>query len=88
MFICGLGDETPRHYLLCCARYATLRNLYLAKISEIVGNDVSVLPKEHLTHILMYGSNVYNNITNELIIKQTLNFMRKSARFKILEAFA
>ena len=85
--ICGLGDETSVHFFLCCPRYTNLRVIYLGKISEIIGSDVTVLPKDHLTKILMYGSNVYNTITNELIIKQTLIFLKKTGRFKKLEAF-
>ena len=86
--ICGQADETSLHYFLCCPRYTNLRSTYLGNVSDIIRSDVSVLPKDHLVHILMYGSNVYNNITNELIIKQTLNYIHKSGRFKKLEAFS
>ena len=61
--------------------------MYLSKISEIVGSDVTVLPNEHLTHILIYGSNVYNEVSNEAIILETIQFIKKSGRFKKLEAF-
>ena len=84
---CGLGDETTVHFFLCCPRYINLRVFYFGKISEIIGSDVTALPKDHLIKILMYGSNVYNTITNKLIIKQTLNFLKKTGRFKKLEAF-
>jgi len=83
--VCDLDDETSTHYFLCCPRYTNLRVTYLGKVSETIGSDVSVLPNEHLTHLLMFGSNAYNNITNELIIKLTNSFIRK--RFKTLEAF-
>ena len=46
-----------------------------------------VLPNDHLTHILMYGSNVYNDITNESILRETIHFIKKSGRFEKLEAF-
>ena len=85
---CGLEDETTVHYFLCCPRYNTLRTTYLSKISEIIGSDVSVLPNDHLSHIIMYGSNVYNNVTNKLIINETIHFIKKSGRFKKLEAFS
>ena len=45
---CGIEDETPVHYFLCCPRYNVLRVTYLGKISDIIGNDVTVLPREHL----------------------------------------
>ena len=84
---CGLEDETTTHFFLCCPLYYQLRMMYLSKISEIVGSDVTVLPNEHLTHILIYGSNVYNEVSNEAIILETIQFIKKSGRFKKLEAF-
>ena len=85
---CGLEDETPVHYFLCCPCYNTLRTDYLSKISEIVGSDISILPNDHLTHLLMYGSNVYNNVSNELILTGTIQFIKQSGRFKKIEAYS
>ena len=85
---CGLEDETSVHYFLCCPRYNNLRTVYLSRISEIVKSDITILPKDHLAHLLTYGSNVYNDITNELILTETIQFIKKSKRFKNLEAFA
>ena len=84
---CGIEDETTTHFFLCCPLYYQLRITYLSKISEIVGSDVTVLPNEHLSYILMYGSNVYNDVCNELIILETIQFIKKSRRFKNIEAF-
>ena len=84
---CGLDDETTVHYLLCCPRYDYLRSIYLGKICEIIGSDVTVLPNDHLSCVLMYGSNVYNDVTNENIIKETIQYIKQSGRFKTLEAF-
>ena len=36
----------------------------------------------------MYGSNVYNDVTNENIIKETILYIKQSDSFKKLEAFA
>ena len=85
---CGFDDETTVHFFLFCPRYSSLRTTYLSKISDILRSDISVLPKDHLTHILMYGSNVYNDVTNETILKETINFIKKSGRFEKLEAFS
>ena len=51
--LCVLEDETAVHFFLCCPRYDQLTIAYLSKVSEIVGSDVTVLPNDHLTHILM-----------------------------------
>ena len=84
---CGLDDETAVHFFLCCPRYDNLRTTYLSKISDIIGSDVTVLPNDHLTYILMYGSNIYNDVSNELILIETMHFIKKSGRFKKIEAF-
>ena len=85
---CGIEDETTTHFLLSCPRYDELRQTYLSKISQITNSDVSILPKEHLTDLLLYGSKAYNGISNELILTETILFIYKSERFKHLEAFS
>ena len=62
--------------------------IYLSKISQIVKSDVTILPYDHLTDLLLYGSKAFNDITNELILTETILFIYKSQRFKVLEAFA
>ena len=84
---CGIEDETSVHFFLCCPRYVTKRILLLSKISDIIGSDVSVFPDEHLYHILVYGSNVYNSVSNALILTETITYIRNSGRFTKLEAF-
>ena len=68
-------------------QFTNERALLLSNISNIIHSNVSVLPDEHLLHILLYGSNVYNSIANRLIISETIYFIRKSGRFRELEAF-
>ena len=85
---CGLDDETAVHFFLCCPRYNNLRTTCLSKISDIIGSDITVLPNDHLTNILMYGSNIYNDVSNELILIETMLFIKKSGRFQKLEAFS
>ena len=81
---CGLDDETTVHYFLCCPRYCQLRTIYLSRISDILGSDIMVLPNEHLSHILMYGSNVYNDNYNS--IYKTIWTLQETGRFKKLDA--
>ena len=85
---CGIEDETPSHFLLCCPRFNTLRNTYLGKISQILNFNVTTLPNDHLTQILLYGSKAYNDITNNLILHETIIFILKSKRLKKFEAYA
>ena len=88
MCLCGIEDKTSARYLLCCPRYRNIRQTYLSKISEITNSDVSILPRDHLTDLLLYGSKAYNSISNDLILTETILFIYKSERFKHLEAFA
>ena len=84
---CGTDDETSVHFFLCCPRYPSPRSTLLSKISDIIGSDVSVFPDEHLYHILVYGNNVYNSVSNGLIITETINYILNSVWFTSLEAF-
>ena len=84
---CGMEDETSTHFLLCCPRYSTIRAIYLNKISQIIKSDISILPIDHLSHLLLYGSKSFNKISNDLILTETIVYIFKSKRFKTLEAF-
>ena len=84
---CGAEDETSVHYFLCCPRYTVQRTILLSKISEIMASDVSAIPNEHLTYIILYGSNVFNSISNRLIIEESILYINSTGRFKKLEAF-
>ena len=56
------------HYFLRCSRFSTQRKSLLNNVSGIVNSDVSILPNEHLYYIFVYGSNIYNFVSNKLII--------------------
>ena len=84
---CGIEDEISVHFFLRCPHFTTQRSIFISKISDIIGSDVSVLPDEHLYSIIVYGSNVYNFAANCLIIIETISYIRKSGRFAKLEAF-
>ena len=85
--LCGVEDETSVHFFLRCPLYSTQRSTLLSKISDIIRSDVSVLPDEHLCNILVYGSNVYNCVSNRLIVSETITYTRNTGRFINLEAF-
>ena len=84
---CGIEDETSVHYFLCCPRHQAQRTILLSNISEIMGTNVSLLPKDYLIHIILFGSNVFNIISNKLIIDQAIMYVKNTNRFKVLEAF-
>ena len=84
---CGMEDESSEHFFLHCPHYLAQRST-LSKISAIISSDVTVLPDEHLHRILVYGSNVYNSVSNRSILTETITFIRNSGRFTNLEAFS
>ena len=86
MCACGIETETSVHVFLRWPRYPMQRAIFLSKISDIIHN-VSVFPDEHLFHILIYGSNVYNSVCNKLILIETITYIRNTGRFTKLETF-
>ena len=87
MCSCNLKDEEDNsHYFLRCPHH--IRIDLLSNISRIIGSDISILPCDHLTNIILYGSNVYNKISNNLILIETLECIRKSERFSVIEALS
>ena len=85
---CNEEEESTEHFLLRCPIYVENRKVLLSSISNIVRNDFTVLPDEYVVRIALYGSNVFNAIANQMIIKSTINYIRKTKRFKNLEAFS
>ena len=81
------GCEDNVHFFLCCPHYRSIRISLLGNISQILGNDISVLPDQYTIGIILNGSNVYNKITNRLILSETIEYIRKSRRFVEIEAF-
>ena len=77
----------PLFIISYAVRATPQRTVLLSRISDISGNNVSVLPDEYLYHILIYGNNVYNSVSNGLIIDETITYVRNSGRFTKLEAF-
>ena len=84
---CFEEEENNSHFLLRCPRFSLVRNDLIGNISASIGSDISVFPADHLTDILLYGSNAFNEVTNKLILSETIKFIRKSKRFDNLEAF-
>ena len=84
---CGCEDETTEHFLARCSLFTEHRASLLGTISNLFNNDISILPHNHLTDILLFGSAVYNDITNKLILESTIRYIKCTKRFAKLEAF-
>ena len=84
---CGLEEETNEHYFLRCHFYTVERIALLGSLSDIVKNDMSCLPYSHLCDIILYGSKVYNDVSNKMILQSSIHFIKSSKRFDVLEAY-
>ncbi len=52
--VCDIPEDTD-HYLLTCPSYRLSRATMFQKVTEIIGIDISTLPKKMRTSILLYG---------------------------------
>ena len=75
--ICSL-EEDNSHYFIRCPRFAHIRINLLSNISRNICSDISILPCDHLVNITLYGSNVYNNISNKLILMNIFDYLKCS----------
>ena len=53
---CKEGVESTTHFLLHCPLHLVHRNNLLGEISDILNNDVTQLPGDHLCNLLLFGS--------------------------------
>ena len=79
--MCGLSPESTEHFFLHCQLYANVRAVLLDSVSEIVGNDVRVLPDQHLCIIFLYGSLNFNYMANRMILESSVKYIVDSKRF-------
>ena len=84
---CFEEEENNSHFLLRCPLFSHVRNDLIGNISASIGSDILVFPTDHLTDILLYGSNAFNEVTNKLILSETIKFIKKAKHFDNLEAF-
>ena len=84
---CLSDEESNSHFLLRCPLFANHRQTLLGSTSRFIGTDISILPMDHLTSILLYGSNAFNSEINKSIISETISYIKNTKRFDTFEAF-
>ena len=77
------GIEDTEHFLLLCPSYDIQRRDLLAGVSELLRPYVRMnsLPNNVLVQILLYGDKDFSIDVNKNVLKLTLNFIHKTARF-------
>ena len=84
---CALEDECTEHFLTRCPLFSRHHRILNSSISNILMNNFSVLPDDYKSRIILYGSDRFNIVTNNLIIQSTIRFIKSTKRFNKLEAF-
>ena len=84
---CGLDEESTDHYLLRCPRFSFSRAALLRSVSGAVNPELFNLPLDHLSKIIIFGSTVYNEISNKLIVEATIRLLKNSYSLKKFRSF-
>ena len=80
--LCGFGIEDVYHYLLHCHQYIDIRNKLFDNVSSILGKNVRNYSTNVLKKLLLYGREDLHYDANKKILKETLNFIHKSEKFR------
>ena len=76
------GIESTVHLFLHCPLYQVHRHSLLGEVSDVLNNDVTQLPGDHLCDLLLFGSQSFNEITKRMILDATVSFIIHTNRFK------
>ena len=86
---CGREEESTSHFLHRCPRFSTHREGLYSRIRLLdSGSYFFSLPLDDFTTVLLYGMKKLTACANKLILEATIDFIRKSKRFRKLKAFA
>ena len=78
--VCDVPEDTD-HFLLTCSSFRLSRATMFRKVSEIIGIDISTLPKRTRITILLYGRVNLSDDENSKILKIVTDFTIKTKRF-------
>ena len=86
---CGLENETTEHFLLRCPNFNVPRGVLIQNVLKILEKNDIPCPTddEILCKILLYGHKSLPDNANSSILADTINYINKTKRFTILEAF-
>ena len=78
--VCDVPEDTD-HFLLTCSSFRLSRATMFRKVSEIIGIDISTLPKRTRITIILYGRGNLSDDENSKILKFVTDFTIKTKRF-------
>jgi len=84
---CGGEDESTRHFLLNCNKYANQRQIFFSQLNSLVPGITSLDPSLFLD-ILLYGSKDHGDVISCGIVTSTISFIKDTKRFHKLDAYS
>jgi len=84
---CSLNAETSNHFLLHCPTYLNQRNELFQLVNPLLfAKNMRFLDDKRLVLLLLYGNEKFEIDENRIILKATINYIRKSSRFSQIDA--
>ena len=77
---CSIEVESTSHYFLRCHFFDALRVTLMNDLKKI-DSDLPTLRNENLTNILLYGNQIYDDKTNQIILMHIIRYIKNSQRF-------
>ena len=71
LYIVLIEVESATHYFLRCYFFDTLRATLMNDLRNI-DSDLLTLRDENFTNILLYGNQIYNDKTNQMILMHVI----------------
>ena len=77
---CNIEVESTSHYFLSCHFFDALQATFTNDLRNI-DSDLPILRDENLTNILLYGNQIYDDQTNQIILMHVIQYIKDSQRF-------
>ena len=71
---CSTEVESTSHYFLRCHFFEALRATIMNELGNI-DSDLTTLRDENLTNILLYGNQIYDDKTNQIVLMHVIRYM-------------
>ena len=72
---CSIEVESTSHYFLRCHFFDALRVTLMNDLKKI-DSDLPTLRNENLTNILLYGNQIYDDKTNQIILMHIIRYIK------------
>ena len=77
---CGIETESTKHFRLNCANFSIQRNTLFDELTELNIN-VLTINDDYIVKTLLIGHKDFDNATNKILLKATIDFIIATERF-------